>query len=148
MSSFGVLARCTLTRGNLEARESSRRDPCSPLRSTGESVAAQQGVERLAVIVVHHEVGSKQSRTRTTFGCSKRASVLASSRSRLKPHSKPSRSSRFRVDLRAVAHRDLVRRVLLHGDLDAKPAYSQGGCADAADTEHPRHAVRVEVWRR
>jgi len=46
------------------------------------------------------------------------------------------------MHFRAVAHGDLVRQVLLHGDLNGEPrVFAQVRRAEAADSEDPHHVV-------
>ena len=121
------------------------------LRLGQRAVASQQGVERFAVLVVHHDVGgvvgleavAHPHHVRMLEAGQRPGLVQKPAQAPLEPLAV---ACRLRVDLRAVAHGDLIRQVLLHGDLDAQPrVLAQVGHAEPANAQDAHHMVGAKL---
>ena len=121
------------------------------LRFRERAVALEQRVQRLAILVVHHDVGGVVGLEAVPHP---HHVGMLEPRQRPRLVQKPAQAplealavaGRLRVYLRAVAHRDLVRQVLLHRHLHAQPAVlAQIGDAKSASPKHPHHPVAAKA---
>ena len=114
-------------------------------------MASQQFIERLAVLVVHHDVGGIVGLEAVAYAHYVRM-LEAGQRPSLvqKPAQAPLEAlavaGRLRMYFGTVAHGDLVRQVLLHGDLNGEPrVFAKVGDAETADAKDPRNTVGADT---
>ena len=124
------------------------------LRFRERAVAFKQRVQRLAILVVHHDVGGVVGLEAVPHP---HHVGMFEPRQRPRLVQKPAQTplealavaDRLRVYFRAVPHRDLVRQILLHRHLHAqRRVLAQIGDAETASSKHPHHQIAAEAVAR